>query len=75
MDTLDLKIVVNDEENGFRFEDQRKETWNHTRPAWLIAVWKRLLELYTYSTTQFIKHAQGLDVIEVLDDRNYFLSS
>ena len=30
----------NDEENGCRFEGQRKETWMYTRPAWLIAVGK-----------------------------------
>ena len=31
-DTLDLKIVIN-EENDLKFEDQRKETWIHTQPA------------------------------------------
>ena len=71
---LDLYISVNDEENGYRFEDQQKETCIDSCPAWLIAIWKRLLELYTDQTTQFITHAQGLDVIEFLDDRNYFRS-
>ena len=30
MATLDLEIVVNDEENGYRFDDQWFETWMHT---------------------------------------------
>ena len=27
-----------DEENSFRFEGQRKESWIYKRPAWLIVV-------------------------------------
>ena len=27
MDMLDSEMVINDEEDGWRFEDQRKETW------------------------------------------------
>ena len=60
--------------NCYRFEDQWKETWIHALPSWLIAVCERLLELYTDSTTQFIKHAQGLNVMEVLDDQIYLLT-
>ena len=35
MDTLDLKMVIIDEENSCRFEIQRKETLIHTLPVWL----------------------------------------
>ena len=34
---------VNDEENGCRFEGQRKETWICTLPAWLS---ERLLDFF-----------------------------
>ena len=62
---------INNEENGCRFEGQRKETWIYTRPAWLIAVRERMLEFYSDGTTQFI-NTLALDVIHVLDSRNYF---
>ena len=39
IDKLDSSMM--DEENGCRFEGQRKETWIYTRPAWLIAIRKR----------------------------------
>ena len=38
-----LKKMV-DEENGCRFDGQRKETWIYMRPAKLIAVRQRMLE-------------------------------
>ena len=48
MDMLDSEMIVNDdEENGCRFEYQRKDHWIPTRPAWFIAVRERLLEFYS----------------------------
>ena len=44
---------VNVEENGYRFEGLRKETWVNARPALLIAVWEGMLLLFRL-TTQFI---------------------
>ena len=38
---------VSDEENGCRFEGQKKETWIYTRPGWLIAVKESMLEFYS----------------------------
>ena len=42
---------VYDEENGCRFEGQKKETWIYTWPAWLIAAKERMLRL-NYSIYQ-----------------------
>ena len=40
---------VKDEEDGCRFEGQRKETWIYTLSAWLVvAVGERMLEFYSY---------------------------
>ena len=35
---MEVARLVNDEENGCRFEVQREEHWIHTRPTWLMAV-------------------------------------
>ena len=37
---------IRDEDNGCRFEGQRKETRTYMRHAWLIAVRERMLEFY-----------------------------
>ena len=41
---------VNVEENGYRFEGLRNETWVNTQPALLIAVWERMLLLFRLTT-------------------------
>ena len=52
---------VDYEENGCRFEGQRKETWIYTGLAWLLAVRDKLL-----------KSSQTLNAIQVLDSRTIF---
>ena len=42
-----LSRPSHDEENGCRFEGQRVETLIHSRLAWIIAIWERMLEFYS----------------------------
>ena len=60
---------VHDEEHGCRFEGRRKETWIFKRPAWSIDVRERME--FSGLTTQFI-NTLAMDVIQILDIRNYF---
>ena len=43
---MEVSRLVNDEENGFRFEVQSDEFWMHMRPTCSIAIRERLLELF-----------------------------
>ena len=43
---MEVSRLVNDEENGCRFEVQREEHWIHMQPTWSIAVEESLLELF-----------------------------
>ena len=47
MDTLYSEMVLNDEENGCRFEDSRNETCSTHDLCGLIVVRARLLEFYS----------------------------
>ena len=57
-------------EESWRFRGYKKETWTYTRPARLIAVRGMMLDFFSNKTTQFI-NTLALDVIQVLDSRNY----
>ena len=53
--------------------DSVAEGKKHVRPAWFIVVRDRMLEFYSDQTTHFI-NTLALDVIQVLESKNYFPS-
>ena len=65
------KLFGNDKENGCRFEGQWKDTWIYTWPARLIAGRERKLDFI--QTKLHNSLALALDVILVLDSRNYLI--
>ena len=65
---MEVTRLVNDEENGFRFEVQSYEFWIHMRPK----LSEKGCWSYFMTTSLMLQYALALDVI--LGTRNYFQS-